>query len=67
MSKRKQKTLGVFGFTKKVVHRGKEEQVAIPNFVKEEEVFKVIPCLQCPQKFKTQQGLSIHIKCKHAR
>ena len=67
MSKRKQQNLVFFGFTKKVVHRGKEQEIKIPCFVKEEEVIKFIPCLHCPLKFKTQQGLSIHIKCKHAR
>ena len=67
MSKRKQQNLVFFGFTKKVVHRGKEQEIKIPRFVKEEEVIKLIPCLHCPLKFKTQQGLSIHIKCKHAR
>ena len=67
MSKRKQQTLGFFGFTKKVVHRGKEQKIKIPRFVKEEEVIKLIPCLHCPLKFKTQQGLIIHIKYKLAR
>ena len=56
-----------FCFTKKVVHRGKEQEIKIPRLVKDEEVIKLIPCLHCPLKFKTLQGLSIHIKCKHAR
>ena len=67
MSKRKQHTFGFFGFTKKVVQRGKEQEIKIPHFVKEEEVITLISCLHCPLKFKTQQGLSIHIKYKHAR
>ena len=67
MSKRKQQNLGCFGFTKKVVHREKKQEVKIPNFIDAEEVVKLISCLHCPQKFKNQQGLSIHIKCKHAR
>ena len=67
MSKRKQQTLEYFGFTKKVVHRGKQQEVKIPNFIDAEEAIKLISCLHCSQKFKNQQGLSIHIKCKHAR
>ena len=67
MFKRKQQTLGYFRFTKKAVHRGKEQGVKIPNFIVAEEAIKLISCLHCPQKLKNQQGLSIHIKCKHAR
>ena len=52
MSKRKLQTLVFFGFTKEVVHRGKEQEIKISCFVK--EVIKLIPCLHCPLKFKTQ-------------
>ena len=67
MSKRKQQTLEYFGFTKKIVHRGKQQEVKIPNFIDAEEAIKLISCLHCSQNFKNQQGLSIHIKCKHGR
>ena len=46
-----QKTLGAFGFTKKVFHRGKFTQVEIPDEPKEE--------------FKNAQGLGVHLKCMH--
>ena len=65
MSKRKQQALGYFGFAKKVVHREKKQEVKIPNFIDAEEVVKLISL--SPRKFQNQQGLSIHIKCKHAR
>ena len=66
MSKRKQQTLGYFWFTKKVVHHGKEQEVKIQNLLDTEDAVKLILCMYCPQKFKIQQLLSIHIKCKHA-
>ena len=37
MSKRKQATLGEFGFSKKVRHRDGEVDVIIPEFVEEKE------------------------------
>ena len=40
-------SLGYFGFTNKVVNRGKEE-VKIPNFTDAEEAIKLISCLHCP-------------------
>ena len=64
MSKRKQKTLAAFGFTKKVMHRGEEIDVDIPNEVNLEDHFK-LKCLYCPLKFKSQQRLSLHMICKH--
>ena len=45
MSKKTQQTLGFFGFIKKLVYRGKEQEIKIPRFVKEEEVIKLIPCI----------------------
>ena len=38
MSKRKQATLGEFGFSKKVCHRDDEVDVIIPEFVEEKEI-----------------------------
>ena len=67
MSKRKQATLGEFGFSKKVCHRDGEVDVIIPNFVEDKDIVKRIQCLHCSDKFVNQQGLSIHIKCKHPR
>ena len=64
---RKAKTPEYFGFTQKAVYCGKEQEVNIPNFIDAEEAIKLISCLHCPQKFKKQQGLNIHIKCNHAR
>lgn len=67
MSKRKQATLGEFCFSKKVCHRDGEVDVIIPNSVEDKDVVKRIQCLHCSDKFVNQQGLSIHIKCKHPR
>ena len=57
-----QKTLGAFGFTKTVFHRGKFTQVEIPNEPKEE--FK-LKCEHCSKRFKNAQGLGVHLKCMH--
>ena len=46
MSKRKQATLGEFGFSKKVCHRDGEVDV-----VEEKEIVKRIQCLHCSDKF----------------
>ena len=67
MSKRKQATLGEFGFSKKVCHRDGEVDVIISNFVEDKDIVKRIQCSHCSDKFVKQQGLSIHIKCKHPR
>ena len=45
MSKRKQATLGEFGFSKKLCHRDGEVDVIIPEFVEEKEIVKRIQCL----------------------
>ena len=59
----KQKSLAFFGFTKKVEHRGQMVDVDLPN----ESPLNAwkIPCNYCEKKFKTNQGLSIHLKCVH--
>ena len=51
MSKRKQATLGEFGFSKKVCHRDGEADIIIPEFVEEKEIVKRIQCLHCSEKF----------------
>ena len=65
MSQRKQPTLAAFGFSKKIIHRKKETKVEMPAYTEEET--KRIKCSHCKARFTNQQGLSLHIKCKHAR
>ena len=62
MERRKQATLGAFGFTKKVCHRGEEKTIAIPSTPTEEPR---LSCVKCRSTFKNQQGLTVHMKCKH--
>ena len=57
-----QKTLAAFGFTKKIVHRGREREVLIPENV---DLGNAHPCGQCNETFKSPQGLAVHVKCKH--
>ena len=57
-----QKTLGAFGFTKKVFHRRKFTQVELPDEPKEEFKLKCECCSNC---FKNAQGLVVHLKCMH--
>ena len=57
-------TLTAFGFTKSVLHRGQETVIEMPKTVSNEAEYK-LECLHCMQPFKTKQGLSVHIKCKH--
>ena len=60
--KKKKKTLGCFGFTKTVIHRGQAVAVSIP------EVITAPPsvlCDICGQGFKNAQGLGSHkLKCE---
>ena len=63
MSK-KQTTLAAFGFTKSVTHRGQKTTTDLPKTVSE-EIHK-LKCLHVMQGLKNQQGLSVHLKCKHA-
>ena len=58
MSKRKQSTLGEFGFSKKVCHRDGEVDVIIPEFVEEKEIVKRIQCLHCSDKFVKKISVS---------
>lgn len=62
MSKKIQYTLAAFGFTKSVAHRGEVTAVDIPFVVPDELKLK---CQHCAQEFRSQQGLSVHLMCKH--
>ena len=57
----KQTTLAAFGFSKTVKHRGRD----IISKVVSETVYE-LKCHHCMKGFKNQQGLSVHLKCKHA-
>ena len=59
MSKRKETTLGEFGFRKKVCHRDGEVDVIIPEFVEEKEIVKRIQCLHCSDKFVNKISASV--------
>ena len=59
--KRKQPTLAAFGFTKKVVHGGKEVAVNMPL----ETIEVLIRYDHCEKLFKSEQGLSFHKKTMH--
>lgn len=59
----KQKSLGAYGFTKTVVHRGVPINVSIPEYVDPD--VSNIPCNHCSMSFKTNQALALHTKCKH--
>ena len=61
---KKQPMLAAFDFTKTVFHRGGEMKVDLPTSVTLSSAN--LECLQCEQKFINQQGLSVHIKCKHS-
>ena len=61
MSK-KQKTLKFVGFTKKVVHRGIDIEVAIDNEVQDADK---IPCDFCSKTSKTKKALGVNRMCVH--
>ena len=64
MSKR-QATLGAFGFTKTVTHRGsKVSKLEINHFSMDKNVRK-IPCPYCDRKFINQQELNVYLKFVH--
>ena len=58
-TKKKQKTLGAFGFTKTVKHRGEPTVVDIPNEV-DVAKYNTVECANCKGRFKTNQGLGVH-------
>ena len=47
----KQMTLGAFGFTKTVTHRGNEEVVKMPLVVPEVATGKKLECYVCHERF----------------
>ena len=57
--KKKQTTLTKFGFSKKIEHNSKLVEVETPNFVS--DASGVIPCSECNLRFKSRQGLSMHM------
>ena len=61
--KKKQLTLGAFGFKKTVIHRGQSSDIKLPKFAKIEE--RNVNCPHCDKKFVNNQGLSVHLKCIH--
>ena len=62
--KKKQRTLGAFGFTKSVSHQGEKVHIKLPDF-SDPEAAKSISCAHCPEKFKNNQGYAVHLKCIH--
>ena len=64
---KKAKNFWIFWIYQKSSPSRKRTRRQNPKLIDAEEVIKLISCLHFPHKFKNQQGLSIHIKCKHAR
>ena len=56
----------MFNFTQHVKHKGKQIKVDIPEFAEAYDK-RGIKCTHCSQMFVNQQGLSVHIMCKHRR
>ena len=67
MPRKRQLTLGAFGFFKEITHRGKKSKIEIEGKVNCAEDSLKIPCpnKDCHKKFVNQQGLSVHMKCIH--
>ena len=55
-------TLGAIRFTKSVQHRNNDVTI---NLLSEVPAVKKKKCEFCDNLFTTQQGLSVHIKCKY--
>ena len=56
---KRQKTLGFFGFTKSVTHRGEKMAVKIPDEI-EDFGIKKYSCSTCSKQFLSNQGLGVH-------
>ena len=63
MSNKKQATLAAFGFTKSIIHRGEEVPCKIPKVT---EGVTTLKCDHCSMEFVNQQGVTVHVKCKHS-
>ena len=61
MCANRQPTLGSFGFIKRVSHRGVWNEIILPDISEQPK----LECPHCDDKFKNQQGLTVHLKCKH--
>ena len=61
----KQMTLGAFGFTKSITHHGNEEVVKMPLVVPEVAIEKKFKRYVYHERFCINQGLSVHLKCRH--
>ena len=61
--KKKQLTLGAFGFKKTVIHRGQSSDIKLTKFAKIEE--RNVNCPHCDKKFVNNQGLLVHLECIH--
>ena len=63
---KRQKTLGFFGFSKTVTHRGKKVKVDIPDDAR--DTSKNVTCPTCEKKFINNQGLGVHkLSCGDTR
>ena len=59
----KQKSVGAFGVTRTIVHRGVPMKAEIPEYV--DPYRNNIQCKHCSKSFKTPQARAVHMKCKH--
>ena len=58
-------TLHAFGITKSFTHRGYEEVLGMPLVVAEVATERKLECYGCYERFCNNQGLSVHLKCRH--
>ena len=55
---KRQKTLGFFGFSKEITHRGKSVNIEFPEDVPDKS--KKVECSICKKKFFNTQGLGVY-------
>ena len=58
MMSKSQKTLGFFGFSKEITHRGKRAKIELPEDVPDKS--KIVECSICKKKFFNTQGLGVN-------
>ena len=58
----RQPALGKFGFTKSIDRRGLQRDIKLPDFAAKMQ--KAIMCSEYIKVLISQQGLSVHVKCK---